>query len=642
MQFPKGKATRNKSTHKRPSHCRKDHHVNRNKKTATRAHKGSKKTQKPRFTQEALWDLELRTYQRLCKAVNTPFANEMYEKTLCGDWLGIANAPMPDTSSDSFPDDYLIQQVLRKNPRLPLGKDGGAAKRRDTAIRKFHESEAVCHETNQLLSLCAGDYATPQQACLAIKPAVLAKIRTTIKDILGPLTKAKLDYVEEKSRFGPGATYHCSSKDLTMNKKLRSIMGLTPSLYSFVGCLEPHGWMQTTSGYGLTAGSKAATVPKDALTDRFIAIEPGLNMFWQLGIGALIRRQLKRFGIDLRHQADKNRLRVRFAQATSLATIDLSSASDTIARRLIAFLLPPEWNHLLALFRSPKMQVDGDWLTLEKISSMGNGFTFELETLVFYAIAKAFDDDPYVFGDDIIVRQDVASAVVRTLNVFGFSVNGKKTFLAGSFFESCGSDYWRGLNVRPFYFKKDVHEDLTSAVIRMANAIRRYAHRRNIGRGCDDRFLPVWLYLVKRCPIANATAIPEGYGDVGIVRNFDEATPSVLRNFHQGFTARAYGGRPRSVNVTYTVEGLFGSLTSVSGSNSGRPIIKTDWRGNLEAQQFGLATGRLKWLGVPYLGHWMTAGPTASLSSQTVRGCIEKPKARTMPVFDWHELGPWQ
>lgn len=645
---------RNSDAERQKSH--KARRVRRNDQSAKPIETGRRESPKGRrlgngrkFSQADLFQLEIAAYRRICKAVNTPYSNSMLAKVDAGDWLGIAKAPMPDTESPSFPDDYLVQQIMRKNPRMPLQID-----RKKAAVDKFWATESACRETNRILSLCVGDFATTAKASLAIHPRVLHRIRTTIKDILGPLTRAKLDYVEAKSRFGPGATYHCSSKNLTANKKLKSAIGLTPSLYRFVGCIEPHGWVQTTSGYRITAGSKATTVSKDATTDRFIAIEPSLNMRWQLGVGALIRRQLRRIGMDLRNQADKNRLRVRFAQATGLATIDLESASDTIARLLIAFLLPKEWSCLISTFRSPEMRVDGKQHTLEKISSMGNGFTFELETLVFYAIAKAFDEDPYVFGDDIIVRQDVAASVIRTLNVFGFSVNGKKTFLAGSFFESCGSDYWRGRNVRPFFFKKDAHEDLTSAVIRMANAVRRYAHRRNSGNGCDDRFLPVWLYLISRCQVAKRTAVPEGYGDVGLIRNFDEATPKKLRNGHCGFTARSYGGRPVEVDVTETTAGVFAALDTYSPRETGRyaggigPVFKNHWRGHPEARQFGAPTPDLKWYCTTFewygyqSGDWFTGGPGQSRSFQSVRGRIGKMSLRTMPVLNWHELGPWQ
>jgi hypothetical protein len=588
------------------------------------------------FSQAALFEIEVGAFKRLCKAVNTRYSNEALAMIDSGDWLGIANLPFPDSESPEFPDNYLIQQVMRKNPRLPIGVD-----RSKVAVEKALASEDVCLSTNRILRLCMGDYASPAKASLALHPSKLHKIRTTIKDILGPLTRAKLDYVEDETRFGPGASFHCSSKNLTANKKLESAIGLTPSLYSFVGCIEPHGWVQTTSGYRITAGSKATTVPKDALCDRFIAIEPSLNMRWQLGIGALIRRQLKRYGLNLKHQADKNRLRVRFAQATGLATIDLSSASDTIARFLIHFLLPKEWVHLLELFRSPAMLIDGRWARLEKFSSMGNGFTFELETLVFYAIAKAFDDDPYVFGDDIIVRQDVASDVVKTLNLFGFSVNGKKTFLAGSFFESCGSDFWHGRNVRPFFFKKDEHEDLTSAVIRMANAVRRYANRRNLGIGCDSRFLPTWLYLSSRCPTAKRTAVPEGYGDVGLVRDFDDATPKKLRFGHEGFESRTYRGSAARREVTTTLTGVYASLDAPSGAR-GLSVLKRHWRGHFEAHHFGDSASDIKQVDIiPLRQAWGTGGPSSSRTFQSVRGRIKASKLRTMPVSNWHELGPW-
>lgn len=605
--------------------------------------------------QARIFSTECGAFRRICKAVNTPYALEMLGRLDAGDWLGIAKAQMPDPESSSFADDYLVYSVMRKNPRMPTGID-----RREAAVAGFRTSEQLCKETNDLLSLCAHDYPTASQpfgkASLAIHPRTMGRIKGIIRDILGPLTKEDLEFVESRGRFGPGATFHCSSKNLTTAKKLESAIGLTPSLYSFVGCIEPRGWVQTTSGYRLTAGSKATTVSKDATKDRFIAIEPSLNMWWQLGVGALLRARLKRFGIDLKYQADKNRLRVRFAQSTRLATIDLSMASDTVARKLVQWLLPKEWYHLLALFRSPQMNVDGSWVTLEKMSSMGNGYTFELETLIFFAVAKAFDDDPYVFGDDIICRQDVAQDVIRTLNVFGFSVNGGKTYLAGSFFESCGSDYWRGRNVRPFFFKKDKYDDYTSAVIRMANAVRRYASRRNLGLGCDSRFLPTWLYLLGRCPDAKRTAVPEGYGDVGVVRNFDEATPIKLRNGHCGFSARVWSGRPVTSDVTNRPSGIHSSIMQERAPTWGP--IERDWLGRPVAHQYGTSPyirpksykldDRFPYdpMGDSPEGIFGeieagTGGPTSSLTVQSVRGRNSKAKLRTMPVSGWRELGPW-
>lgn len=605
----------------------------------------SSKPKATRSASEDLFNIEIDVFKDLCKAVNTPFSASMLDRVERGDWLGIANAPFPDSTLDSFPDDYLIQQVMRKNPRLPLQLN-----RKESAVALFHVNERVCSETNSLLRLTQELFAgRPKRASLAIKPSVLSSIRGIIKDILGPLSAADLEFVERKSRFGPGASYHCSSKDLTACKKLESKIGLTPSLIPFLGALEPRGWLETTSGYALTNGSKGTTVPKDAQIDRFIAIEPSLNMRWQLGIGALIRHRLKRYGLDLKHQAQRNQLRVRFAEICKLATIDLSSASDTVALEVVRLLLPKRWIHLLELFRSSTMMIEGKEHTLEKFSSMGNGFTFELESLIFLAISRSFDSDSYVYGDDIIVTQETASDVIRTLNIFGFSVNSKKTFLAGEFFESCGADYWRGKNVRPFYFKKETTDDTTSSIIRMANAVRLYAHRRNSSFGCDSRFLPAWTNLLKRCPTARSTGVPFGYGDVGIIRNFDEAAPTKLKHQHCGYNATTYTAKPRTTDVTHRLGGLFSALDTAEesmGEDVKRPFWSTDWKGLLSATQYGLSSRPVRG---PKIQNF-ESGPRelysrpnalASLTQQNVRGKVGKFELRSMPVSNWHELGPW-
>lgn len=609
-----------------------------------RAAHGCRKSSKPKKVtkkeaQARIFETEVSVFKKLCKAVNTPFSNEALKMVEDRNWLGIAKAPFPDPDSPTFADDYLIQQVMRKNPRLPIKVD-----REAKAKEKWFEVEDWCRQTNDLIRSSTRDSVAPSitgpKVSLAIKPSVLKSIRSTISSVLGPVTKGVLEDLQARARFGPGASFHCSSKNLTTAKKLEAAIGLTPSLKCFLGSLEPPGWLATTSGYRITAGNKARFVPKDALVDRFIAIEPSLNMWWQLGIGSLIKTRLKRVGLNLSKQADLNRLRVRFAQITGLATIDLESASDSIARLVVKLLFPKDWEHLLSLFRSEETLLDGVWHRLEKFSSMGNGFTFELETLLFYAVCKAFDEDPFVFGDDMIVRQDIATPVIRTLNILGFRVNEKKTFLAGNFFESCGSDYWHGRNVRPFYFNKDKHHDYTSAVIRMANAVRRYANRRNLNLGCDSRFLPAWLYLCSRSDTARRTGIPEGYGDVGIVREFDDAAPKKLRNGHCGYIARTYTSLPETVDVTNRLSGVMSSLMQ-SGSNFKFQIGKHPVYGSPQAPQYGQPTPRMTILESDGQREWYTQGEKASVTVQAVRDRVGAARLRGMPVQHWHGLGPW-
>jgi hypothetical protein len=112
---------------------------------------------------------------------------------------------------------------------------------------------------------------------------------------------------------------------------------------------------------------------------------------------------------------------------------------------------------------------------------MGNGYTFELETLIFWALcATAIEDagripstgvNLFVYGDDIIVPTEAVRNVVAVLRFMGFSLNEAKSFWEGSFRESCGGDFLNGEWVRPFYLKeipREPHE-----YIAMANGLMR-------------------------------------------------------------------------------------------------------------------------------------------------------------------------
>jgi hypothetical protein len=133
---------------------------------------------------------------------------------------------------------------------------------------------------------------------------------------------------------------------------------------------------------------------------------------------------------------------------------------------MLRAILPAELLDWLELARSPTVTFpDGSVQELYMVSSMGNGFTFPLETLVFSTIVLACyrvlgiapkyersgPRNWAVFGDDIIVRKDAYEFVIRSLRLFGFTPNDHKSFNSGSFRESCGGDYFRGLDIRGVY-----------------------------------------------------------------------------------------------------------------------------------------------------------------------------------------------
>jgi hypothetical protein len=98
---------------------------------------------------------------------------------------------------------------------------------------------------------------------------------------------------------------------------------------------------------------------------------------------------------------------------------------------------------------------------------MGNGYTFELESLIFYAISIATAlDHGYTmteakrcigtYGDDLICPQEIVEDLIGNLGACGFQVNTDKSYTSGYFFESCGRDYYNGSDVRPFFLKREI------------------------------------------------------------------------------------------------------------------------------------------------------------------------------------------
>lgn len=205
--------------------------------------------------------------------------------------------------------------------------------------------------------------------------------------------------------------------------------------------------------------NKISFVPKTAKTDRSIAVEPFLNTYLQKGVDSFMRQRLKRVGLDLSDQLTNCEMAFcgSLPEVDPYCTIDLSSASDTISLELVKELLPFNWYTLLYDLRSHSFEYNGEIRRYEKFTSMGNGFCFPLETLLFASLCHACyvstgnTPDFRVYGDDIVVRRSVYDKVIAILSYAGFTPNPRKTFYEGPFRESCGMDWHTGVNVRPIY-----------------------------------------------------------------------------------------------------------------------------------------------------------------------------------------------
>jgi hypothetical protein len=265
-----------------------------------------------------------------------------------------------------------------------------------------------------------------------------------------------------------------------------------------------------------------------------------------------------RYGLNLNTQ-ERNQELARYASITDeLATVDFSSASDTISYELVRELLPPDWFHLLCIFRSDVGSYGEDRFHWQKFSSMGNVFTFELETLIFHALAlvvtrEAGLNEYWVntFGDDVILPGIVAQPYLDLCTLLGFTANTEKTFVSGHFRESCGSYWYDGLDIKPIHLKEGFPN--VEALYKLANSVRRYAHRISDNTVCDIRFKHCWLYLYTQCPKSLRFQIPEGFGDIGFIDNFDVTIPK-LRKLGCGWEGYSFPAL-RTSSVTRIHEG---------------------------------------------------------------------------------------
>lgn len=187
-------------------------------------------------------------------------------------------------------------------------------------------------------------------------------------------------------------------------------------------------------------GSRGSSVEKNNEKRRFINVECLGNVILQRIVAHALRDVLHGLGNDLELGQQIHRRRI----AESVSTIDFSNASDSIIYDLMRLMWPTGMFKYLDRFRSPFCLVDGVYYPCYKLSSMGNGFTFEVMTITLLAIARVLDDNATVYGDDVIIANEAAEQFIRATECMGMTVNETKSFVKARFRESCGGFYLDG------------------------------------------------------------------------------------------------------------------------------------------------------------------------------------------------------
>lgn len=234
---------------------------------------------------------------------------------------------------------------------------------------------------------------------------------------------------------------------------------------------------------------RVISVPKTQKTPRIIAIEPTCMQYMQQGLMAEFVNSL-----ESDHVGDNNRpnvvqgmigfsdqepnqlLACKGSSDGSLATLDLSDASDRVSNLLVSCMFRerfPFLNWGVQATRSLKADVPGHGvLSLSKFASMGSALCFPIEAMVFLTCVMVgiqrstgrrltredvslLKGRVRVYGDDIVCPVEHVAAVMEALELFGAKVNHAKSFWTGRFRESCGREYYGGDDVSIVRVRRD-------------------------------------------------------------------------------------------------------------------------------------------------------------------------------------------
>jgi len=200
-------------------------------------------------------------------------------------------------------------------------------------------------------------------------------------------------------------------------------------------------------------------------------MEPVTLQYFQQGVMKKLYRYIKchpylgrRVKLD---EQEQNQLMAKQGSIdNSLSTIDLSAASDSVSWSLVkaVFHRTPLLKWIYATRSSKTLLPNGDVIALKKCAPMGSALCFPIECLIFAAVIeyvaqrwcyseRRAKPDYSVYGDDLVVPKVLTDELIEALTSLGFVVNTEKSFTDGPFRESCGKDYFEGIDVSSVYYR---------------------------------------------------------------------------------------------------------------------------------------------------------------------------------------------
>lgn len=353
---------------------------------------------------------------------------------------------------------------------------------------KKHRFDDDLYTDDQLAQLTNSSYVDFQQSVKLLdnmNPVILRvcqEARRIAKEILGKFDpSAIVDY----AKFGKRSSIGCSFQKAYIDFKLTVPSAFTSTAKArqwFFNCYLPSDPVlrrivrrlfrtakrQREAFNFVCTSLKLVNVPKSWKTLRTITPLSLIELFYTFAVGGVIQKCLADYGLDItilqevhRELAKEGSREPGEKGRRKIATLDLSRASDSVLSQLLNKSLPRDWYNALKPAFCRQVTVDGEIMATHTVLPMGNGFTFPVETLLFYCLTKAIGNltrirGTYsVYGDDIICPIKLYRYVSKIFPLLGLTINEEKSYANSFFRESCGGDYYRGCDVRPYTYTAD-------------------------------------------------------------------------------------------------------------------------------------------------------------------------------------------
>lgn len=228
--------------------------------------------------------------------------------------------------------------------------------------------------------------------------------------------------------------------------------------------------------------ARLISVPKTFASPRLIAAEPVAHQWCQQLVWHWLRNEVRNtFGsyrgngyfIDFRNQGLSGKMVLKASRDRKLCTVDLSDASDRLSCWTVERVFRSNPSILSSLHAARTRYLRDDlsspghslFIKLKKFASQGTATTFPVQSLVFLIIALAsclpenreismreirkLRSQVRTYGDDIIMPVYGYARLNRIMELLQLKVNVAKSYVTGSFRESCGVHGYGGDDVTP-------------------------------------------------------------------------------------------------------------------------------------------------------------------------------------------------